>query len=126
LCNRWRRRTVSSGGLPRTRCGGVRLPQKGYHSWTPQDSLLVVDTSSKKLIITAAFYVFRHVSQFAAPGARVVSTTGGDALAFKNPDGSVVAVMYNSGAAKTATVSITGKKLQFQMPANGWATVISR
>jgi glucosylceramidase len=92
----------------------------------PQDSLLIVDTSSKRLIITPAFYVFRHVSQFAAPGARVVTTTGGDALAFKNTDGSVVAVMYNSGGAKTAMVSIAGKKLQFQMPANGWATVISR
>jgi len=54
----------------------------------------------------------------------VVGTSGGDALAFKNPDGSLVAVMFNSGAANAAyVVSIGGKKYQFAMPSNGWATV---
>jgi glucosylceramidase len=45
-------------------------------------------------------------------------------VAFKNPDGSLVAVMYNSGAANSNyVVSIGGKKLQFAMPGSGWATV---
>jgi glucosylceramidase len=92
----------------------------------PQDSLLVVDTSAKTLTITPAYYVFRHFSQFVAPGAKVVATSGGDAIAFKNADGSIVAVMYNSGAAKSTMVAIAGKKLQFSMPGNGWATVVSR
>jgi glucosylceramidase len=87
-----------------------------------QDSLLVVNTSSKTLTIAPAYYVFRHISQFAAPGGKVVGTSGGDAVAFKNPDGSIVAVMYNSGAAKTSIVSIAGQRLQFSMPGNGWAT----
>ena len=60
------------------------------------------------------------------PGATVVGTTGGDAVAFKNPDGSIVAVLYNSGAARTMTVALAGKKLQLAMPGNGWATVVSR
>ena len=59
----------------------------------PQDALLVVDTAAQTLIITPAYYVFRHLSQFVVPGAKVVATSGGDALAFKNPDGSVVTVM---------------------------------
>jgi glucosylceramidase len=92
----------------------------------PQDALLTVDTQAKTLNITPAYYVFRHVSRFAATGARVVATSGGDALAFKNPDGGIVAVMYNSGSAKTMTVSMAGKRLQFAMPGNGWATVVSR
>jgi glucosylceramidase len=92
----------------------------------PQDALLVVDTSAKTLIVTPAYYVFRHVSQFVAPGAKVLATTGGDALAFKNPDGSLVAVMYNAASAKMMTVALAGKKLQFAMPADGWATVLSR
>jgi len=29
----------------------------------------------------------------------------------------------NSGAAKTATVTLNGKTLAFPMPASGWATV---
>jgi len=47
---------------------------------------------------TPAYYVFRHLSQYVVPGATVVGTTGGDAVAFKNSDGSIVAVVYNSGA----------------------------
>jgi glucosylceramidase len=92
----------------------------------PQDALLAVDTSAKTLIVTPAYYVFRHFSQFVAPGAKVVATHGGDAVAFKNPDGSVVAVMFNSGPAKTMTVAFAGEKLQFAIPSNGWATVVSR
>jgi glucosylceramidase len=87
-----------------------------------QDALLVVDGGA--ITQTPAYYVFRHFSQFVDPKATVVGTTGGDAVAFKNPDGTLVAVIYNSGAAKaTFTVAIGGKKVQFAMPGAGWATV---
>jgi glucosylceramidase len=90
-----------------------------------QNALLVAD--SGKVTPTPAYYVIRHLSQFAQPGAKVVGTRGGDALAFKNPDGSLVAVMFNSGSAKAAyTVSIGDKKVQFGMPAGGWTTVVTR
>jgi glucosylceramidase len=90
-----------------------------------QNALLVAD--SGQVTATPAYYVFRHISQFVDPGAQVVGTSGGDALAFKNPDGSIVAVMFNSGAANsTYTVSMGGKTLQLAMPASGWATVVSR
>jgi glucosylceramidase len=75
------------------------------------------------LNITPAYYVFRHFSQFVAPGAKVLGTSGGDAVAFKNPDGTTVAVIYNSGAAKTSIVQVGTTKLQFAMPGNGWATI---
>jgi len=87
-----------------------------------QNALLVVDGG--QITQTPAFHVFRHFSQFVEPGAKVVGTSGGDAVAFKNPDGSIIAIMYNSGAANSAyTVAIGGKKVQFAMPAAGWATV---
>jgi glucosylceramidase len=87
-----------------------------------QDALLVADGG--KVNATPAYYVFRHLSQYVVPGATVVTATGGDAVAFKNPDGSIVVVAYNSGAANSSfIVSIAGKKLTFAMPANGWATV---
>ena len=92
----------------------------------PQDALLVVDIANKTLVATPAYYVFRHVSRFVAPGARVVKATGGDAVAFKNPDGSLVAVMHNAGAARTMTVSMAGKTLQFAMPTVGWATILAQ
>jgi len=88
-----------------------------------QNALLVVDRNAKKLIQTPAYFVFRHLSQFVQPKANLIGSSGGDALAFKNPDGTIVVVMYNSGAAKTAIVSLGGTKFSFAMPANGWATV---
>ena len=40
-----------------------------------QNALLTVNTSSKTLNLTPAYYVFRHFSQFVDPGAKVVATT---------------------------------------------------
>ncbi|WP_438016858.1 glycoside hydrolase family 30 beta sandwich domain-containing protein [Sorangium sp. So ce315] len=90
----------------------------------PQNALLTVDTATRTLSVTPAYHVFRHVSAYVDPGAMRVGTTGGDALAFKNPDGTIVTVLYNSSnAAKTTTLGVAGKKLQFSVPAHGWATV---
>ncbi|HYQ18093.1 MAG TPA: glycoside hydrolase family 30 beta sandwich domain-containing protein [Polyangiaceae bacterium] len=87
-----------------------------------QNALLVVDGG--QIVQTPAYYVFRHFSQYVAPQAKRIDATGGDAVAFKNPDGSLVAIMYNSGAANNNyVVSIGGKSLQFAMPASGWATI---
>ena len=87
-----------------------------------QNALLVVDGG--QIVQTPAYYVFRHVSQYVTPQAKRIDATGGDAIAFKNPDGSLVAIMYNSGAANSNySVAIGGKVLQFSMPASGWATV---
>lgn len=87
-----------------------------------QNALLVVDGG--KVNATVTYYIFRHFSQYVAPGAKVLSTSGGDAVAFKNPDGSIVAVAYNSGGANANyTVAMGGKKFQLNMPGSGWATV---
>ena len=89
----------------------------------PQNALLTVNTSSKTLNVTPAYYVFRHVSQYVDPGAKVVTTSSNETVAFKNPDGTFVAVVYNAGAARNYIVSVAGKRLQFMMPNNGWATI---
>jgi glucosylceramidase len=86
-----------------------------------QNSLLVVDNGT--IIPTQAYYVARHFSEFVDPGANVVGTTGGDAVAFKNPDGSLVAVVFSAAAESDFTVAIGGKQLAFAIPAGGWATV---
>ena len=91
-----------------------------FRQWS-QNALLVVDNGS--VLKTPAYYVFRHLSQFVVPGARVVGTSGGEAVAFKNPDGSIVVVVYASANKSNYTVNIGGKLLQFNMPAEGWATV---
>src|SRR5678815_5965220 len=72
---------------------------------SPQNALLVVDRSTKKLIVTPAYYVFRHYSQYIAVGATRIGTSGSnDAVAFKNPDGGIVVQVYNKGASAKATI----------------------
>ncbi len=89
-----------------------------------QNALLAVDRGSGTLNITPTYYVFRHFSRFVEPGAVRVATQNGDALAFKNPDGSIVTVLYNSGQQATnTTLEVAGTMLQFSIPARGWATV---
>lgn len=89
-----------------------------------QNALIAVDRSSGKLVITPTYYVFRHLAQYVEPGAVRVSVQGGDALAFKNPDGSVVTILFNSqGQAAETTLDVGGTLLQFSIPGQGWATV---
>jgi glucosylceramidase len=90
----------------------------------PQNALLAVDMGASTLEVTPAYYVFRHVGQYVEPDAVRLGTQGGDALAFRNPDGSIVTVMYNSGGSDSqTTLSVGGTTLQFTIPARGWATV---
>ncbi len=87
-----------------------------------QDSLLVADGG--ELIITPAYYVFRHFSRYVEPGARVVTVSKGDAVAFRNPDGSLVVVLYNNGEATELTVDVSGRLLSFSAPAYGFVTLV--
>ncbi|HET7539944.1 MAG TPA: glycoside hydrolase family 30 beta sandwich domain-containing protein [Polyangiaceae bacterium] len=93
----------------------------------PQNSLLVVDTETRALTVTPAFYVFDHFSHFVVPGAKRIDVTSTtlDALAFKNPDGSIVTVMHNSdSSSKQLTTAVGGSSIQFTIPANGFATLL--
>lgn len=97
---------------------------KSLGNW-PQNALLVVDRSAKKLILTPAYYTFRHYSHYIAPGATRIAVSGSmDAVAFKNPDGSIVTEVYNKGdAAKRLTIGVGNSFYQFETPAHGWATL---
>jgi glucosylceramidase len=86
-----------------------------------QNALLIVDRDAGELIATPAYYVFRHLAQYVEPEAVRVAIDG-NALAFKNPNGSVVAIMRTSSAG-AQTVSIDGTLLQFEASGNGWVTV---
>lgn len=90
----------------------------------PQNAMLAVDTDTGMLNVTPYYYVFRHLAQYVDVGAVRIGVSGGDALAFKNPDGSIVTVMFNEGQqAAATTLSIDGTMVQFSIPARGWATV---
>jgi glucosylceramidase len=113
------------GGAVSYTAGNLVLDEVGWGNrretvWA-QNALLVVEDGA--LRITPAYYVFRHLSAFVEPGARVIGVTGADALAFKNPDGRVVVVIYNAEEASQAIVSVSGRKVAIDLPENGWATL---
>jgi glucosylceramidase len=118
---------------------------KSLDGW-PQNALLVVDKGAKKLIVTPAYYTFKHFSYYIAPGATRVGISAANdaykgaatvfygsnkvaydlvnAFAFKNPDGSIILQVYNKGAAaKKTTADVGGGLYQFDVPAHGWATL---
>jgi glucosylceramidase len=122
---------------------------KSLDGW-PQNALLVVDRSAKKLIVTPAYYVFRHFSYYIAPGATRIGATAStdaykganktkygpgkatydavNAFAFKNPDGTIIVQLYNKGASSTKTTVGVGSALsqslyQLDVPGHGWATL---
>jgi len=88
----------------------------------PQNALISFKEDGS-VNVTPYYYAFRHLTQYAEAGGKRIGVTGGDALAFKNPDGSIVVAMYNSGAAAQTTLSIGGTMMQFTVPEKGWATV---
>lgn len=89
-----------------------------------QNALLVVDVDAGRLIITPAYYVFRHVAQYVDPGAVRVGLEGTNGLAWKNPDGDIVAVLYNSDSGDSdTTISVGGSTYEVTIPGQGWATI---
>lgn len=90
----------------------------------PQNALIAVNLKANTYEVTPAYYVFRHLGQFLEPGAVRVTVAGGDALAFQNPDGRIVAVMFNSqDQPLTTRLSIDGTVASFEVPPRGWATL---
>jgi len=89
------------------------LDDTGMSTWNwRQNALITVDRKTGKVTYNGEYHVMRHFSRFVKPGAKRVLSTGvwGDHIAFKNPDGSVVAVVGNSSANTHAfTLSVGGR-----------------
>jgi len=107
------------------------LDRNGYNLDTvrpwAQNSLLVVDREAHRLIVTPAYYVFRHVAQFVEPGATVLDVGDANALAWENADGSIVTVIHNPDEQDSEFVlALESKAWQFTIPALGWVTAIRR
>jgi len=55
----------------------------------------------------------------------LIETSGSnDAVAFKNPDGSIVIQVYNGGdSSRAMIIEVLGELYQFDVPGHGWATL---
>jgi O-glycosyl hydrolase len=72
------------------------------------------------------FWAFKHFSYYVQPGARYVDIGKTDgAIAFLNPDGSLVIELQNeSNDNKPLTISIDGGTLNIELPGMSWSTLV--
>jgi glucosylceramidase len=92
----------------------------------PQDAAITVDKNTKAVTYTPMFYAFKHFSYYVQSGARYVFIgKSDDALAFLNPDGSVVIELQNKDASPRAvTVLVDGSTLTVTLPGNSFNTLV--
>jgi glucosylceramidase len=85
-------------------------------------------TSPPTITNNVEYYILGHIAKFVAPGAyRIDSNTFGagsiEDVAFKNPDGSLVLLVLNSGGVNTSfTVSWNRQNFTANIPAGALAT----
>lgn len=105
----------------------LALQKDGLSHWGwRQNSLVVVDAATRTFVFTSEYCMLKHLSHFVRRGARRLVAEGShpDALAFANPDKSVVVMMANKGPApKPVRISLDGKTLGVTLPASSVATL---
>ena len=92
----------------------------------PQNAAITVDKDTAEVTYTPMFYAFKHFSHYVQPGARYVNIDGGDnAVAFLNPDGSLVIELQNAHEEpRTMTLHIDGGAMTLELPAVSWNTLV--
>lgn len=73
------------------------LDETGKSAWGwPQNSMVVVDKTSKKVTYTDEFYLFKHLSHFVQPGDHYLkSSEGKNHVVFKLKDGRIAVLVNN-------------------------------
>jgi glucosylceramidase len=92
----------------------------------PQNSLVSVDTTAKTFRYNHDYYLLKHLTHFVDVGARRLETTGtcDDALAFLNPDSSVVLVVRNElPHAQMVQVQVRERAAVLQLPPDSVGTL---
>jgi len=76
----------------------IATPEGGLSSWGwAQNALVCVDPQSGTPTLNPDFYLMKHLSHFVEVGAVRLETTGtcDDAVAFRNPDGTLIVLVRN-------------------------------
>ena len=91
----------------------------------PQNAAVTVDKTTARITYTPMFYAFKHFSYFVASGARYVSAgVSQNAVAFINPDGSLIIQLQNPDDVPAAVrINVDGATLTAELPALSWSTL---
>ena len=102
------------------------LDKSGLSSWGwPQNSMISIDRRTRESKYNMEFYVMKHFAHFIKSGAFRINTSGNDenALAFVNPDNSMIlVVMNNSASVKNYTVKVKDKMFEARISAYSFNT----
>ena len=92
-----------------------------------QDSLITVDPATRTYRLNPDYFILRHLSAFVRRGARRIVTDGyRDAVAFVNPDGSVVVAAGNESAAPVELeVTVDGIRRTAVLPPDSVQTLVT-
>lgn len=90
--------------------------------------MVTINSTTKEITYSGQYYAIAQFSRFVRRGARRVQSVGtiGDVVhvAFKNPDGSKVVVLTNSGPAKTISLEVESWRAQVALEANSLTTLV--
>lgn len=128
----WRRyRDYFAGGSSSYMLWNMVLDEHGKNidavSPWPQNSAVVVNKVTKQVTLTPMFWATKHFSGLVEIGARLVETTGGysDAIAFSNPDGSIVVELLNDlGTARSVRVAVRSSLFDVCLPPRSFASLV--
>jgi glucosylceramidase len=116
------------------------LDQTGKSGWGwPQNAMITVDTTNKKIIYNTQYYIAKHFSYYVQPKAKKIKADGTygiqDAttlyggpdgqVAFQNPDGSIVVVLARTqNTAATVALKIGTQMVNVTLPAQSIGTAV--
>lgn len=108
----------------------LSLEKGGKSQWGwPQNSLVTVDVDTRQYKFNYDYYVLKHVSHFAQPGAVRLETDGtfDNVVAFRNPDKSVAVVLRNeSERVSQVDIAMNGMKTYLTLQPDSLNTVLLR
>ncbi|WP_434088359.1 glycoside hydrolase family 30 protein [Algibacter luteus] len=90
---------------------------------------VIVDPDNDEVYFTPLYYTMAHFSKYIRPGAKVIMHNNSDeslmATAAKNPDGSIVVVLFNeTETPKTINLSLHENTLDFAIDAKAIQTIV--
>ena len=105
------------------------LPQGGVSSWGwTQNSMITIDEQTKQLRYRHEFYIMKHLARFVRPGAQRLGLKGqwtSNALAFENPDGSVVVAIANPfGDHRQLRLQLANTAVEADLPGSSLNTFV--
>ena len=92
-----------------------------------QNSLISVDYETGEFKYNYEFYEMKHISRYVQPGAVYLGTGGSmeEAMAFRNPDGSIVILTAEKkGEPRKLAITAGKKTVNVNIPANSVSTIV--